>query len=191
MSCPLLETPIPSSTFARSLPTSVPPLRPHDQSWLSDDIPSFIPAGRNSRCQMLPVLKSEDTSSDSKSKFFLMSPAAGGNDQPTRVVRLRMRPSKRPANKIQGEMSTPSTTTMAVTNTAPRSHHVVTPERTALDASSFVNSESRCLAVNAADHLSLPSLADKSSNGPGTGIGIVPKRRKMLRRNSSYTALCA
>ena len=180
-----LVTPTPSS----SPPTSVPPLRPHDNTWLDDEIPSFIPASHTTICQILPEPSPQDVTSISN-KFFLCTPSNYVNaDRPnpsvaqrSQVFRLRMRHYS--TNRSTGRATTkeikytaPSTTSRFTcaaalpTSTTPKmTQHVVTPdlaepEHLELNACSFAKdkNENHSSSVDVADLL-LPKLETPKSS---------------------------
>ena len=202
----LLITPHPSPSLVEP-PTTAPLLQPLNTAWLDDsDIPSFLATSAGSKrrhdFESLPESKSSNGN-----KFFLATPlemargepgsAAANANSSVNVVtppssprfRLRMRPSTVDEILAHPTATTSSTPAPIATNSAPATNQAVTPERISFNMMADLSVVSMKLSDHAAqeEQKSAPSTA--SAVAPK--IGIPSKRRKMMRRNSSFNALCA
>lgn len=203
----LLITPHPSPSLVEP-PTTAPLLQPLNTSWLDDsDIPSFLAtsAGSKRRHDFDSAASLPESKSINGNKFFLATPlemargepgsAAANANSSVNVVtppssprfRLRMRPSTVDEILAHPTTSTSSTPTPIATNSAPATNQPVTPERISFNMMADLSVVSMKLSDHAAqeEEKSAPSTASVPK------IGVPSKRRKMIRRNSSFNALCA
>ena len=204
----LLITPHPSPSLVEP-PATAPLLQPLNTAWLDDsDIPSFLAtsAGSKRRHDFDSGASLPESKSSNSNKFFLATPlelargepgsAAANANFSVNVVtppssprfRLRMRPSTVDEILAHPTTSTSSTPTPIATNSAPATNQPVTPERISFNMMADLSVVSMKLSDHAAqeEQKSAPPSAASVPN-----IGFPSKRRKMMRRNSSFNALCA
>ena len=210
----LLITPHPSPSLAEP-PTTAPLLQPLNTSWLDDsDIPSFLATSAGSKRRhdfdldaSLPAASEPTTTSN---KFFLATPLEMTRDErssPTAThssvnvvtppssprFRLRMRPST--CNDIgvdddilTGETTSPPTPAPVATNSTPATNLPVTSERI-----NFNMTDLSVISMKLSDHAAAAQEEQRKS-APSAAvpkIGVPSKKRKTMRRNSSFNALCA
>ena len=208
---PLLITPHPSPSLAEP-PTTAPLLQPLNTSWLDDsDIPSFLATSAGSkRRHDFDLDASLPAASESASnKFFLATPLEMARNERSTATRsnvnvvtppssprfrLRMRPSTSSGSSVDdiltGQTTSPSTPAPTATNSTPMTNLPVSSERisfnmmTDLSVVSMKLSDHAAAGVKEEQHKSAPSVAVPK-------IGVSSKRRKTMRRNSSFNALCA
>ena len=186
----LLVTPHPSPSIVAP-PTSAPLLQLVNLPALLDDsdVPTFIPLLPSAAARDVTLPPAPDT-------FFLATPLEMSRHEATRsganVVspphtpprfHLRMRPSS-PDDILDHQMSAPSTPS-PLANRAPQAHQAVTPTK-------------RMAATELSVGPNLPDLAVTKDLSAETAsmtqpkiVAVATKKRKMMRRNASFNALCA
>lgn len=186
-------------------PTSPPLLKTLNPSLLDDDgIPSFILAASASSPAIGSKRRHDEAAapkSDSVSKFFLATPLELARDKgaatlsvnvvtppPSPRYRLRMRASSVDEIPPPQTMTT-STPTLISTNFMPKANHPVTPERINFDLMTDLSDQPDHASKKSSDNGDEKSHTSASAAVPT--IGVASKRRKAMRRNSSFNALCA
>lgn len=190
----LLATPRPSP----SIVTSAPLLQPHvNKPWLNDsDTPTFIPSNSSPSVSSSNNKRRHDVSlPPTPSTFFLATPLElirhGASPPPTPPrFHLHMRPSGAD-DILDHQMTAPSTPSpVATTNWAPQANQAPTPTTKPMAATELlsVGPNSPDLAITAITK----DLSDKTSSMTQPKIvAVATKKRKMMRRNASFNALCA
>ena len=186
----LLVTPHPSPSIVAP-PTSAPLLQLVNLPALLDDsdVPTFLPLLPSAGARGVTLPSAPDT-------FFLATPLeirheatrSGANvvSPPPTPPRfhLRMRPSS-PDDIFDHQMSAPSTPSPLATNRAPQAHQAVTPTKGMAATELSVGPNLPDLAVT--KDLS----AETASMTQPKIVAVATKKRKMMRRNASFNALCA
>lgn len=211
-----LITPHPSPSLAEP-PTTAPLLQPLNTSWLDDsDIPSFLVTSAGSKRRHdfdvdapLPAASESATTSN---KFFLATPLEMTRDERSSTAthssanvvtppssprfRLRMRPSTCSDiigvddDILTGETTTPPTPAPVVTNSTPVTNLPVTSERINFN---MMTTDLSVVSMKLSDHAATAQEEQRKSAPSATvpKIGVPSKKRKTMRRNSSFNALCA
>ena len=211
----LLITPHPSPSLVEP-PTTAPLLQPLNTSWLDDsDIPSFLVTSAGSKRRhdfdADAPLPAASESAATSNKFFLATPLEMIRDErssPTAThssvnvvtppssprFRLRMRPSTCSDiigvddDILTGETTLPPTTAPVATNSTPATNLPVTSERI-----NFNMTDLSVVSMKLSDHAATAQEEQRKSAPSATvpKIGVPSKKRKTMRRNSSFNALCA